>query len=214
MLENIRKRTKVIAASALVLAAGSSLGYLYYRSMSRREQEMRIFDSFDKDVVSKEVKYHFANEIKADVIYRQKEGKKSLFLKLLDDPNGLLVGCTKNELLIGDAQKEDSPAGSTYYVELDKNRINYREIHATFQFFEPIFNKSVDASIEVRIHMVKVGEEYKDIVEVKTAGSRALQEFIDMNDKEIEGAVINKMPEIDRILSVDDLVENLINLKK
>jgi hypothetical protein len=168
--------------------------------MSRIEQEMRIFDSFGSDVITKEVPYHYANGIKAKVIYRQKEGKKSLLLKLLDDPNGLLIKNT---------QKKDSPTGSTYYIELDEeNKINYREIHTTLEY------EGVDASVEVKICRIKEGEGYRVNTQVKTNGSMALQGVIDAYFDEVESSIADKMPEIDRVLSVDDLVRNLIDLKK
>ena len=196
--KNLRKNLKYLTA-ALVLSGGTSLG-LYYNSMSRIEQEMRIFDSFEKDIITKEVSYHYANGIKAEVIYRKKSGKKSLLLKLLDDPNGLLIDETP---------KEDSPVGSTYYMELDEeNKISYREIHTTLAY------EGVDASVEVRIKRVKVGEDYKDNTQVKTKGSMALQGVIDAYFDEVEYSIANKILEIDRILSVDDLVKNLISLKK
>ena len=205
MLENLIKRKKLLTGLAAVgVASLGYLGVMHYNSMSEREQEIKIFDSFDKSVVIKKESYHYANGIKADVIYRKKNNKRSLLLELLDDPHSLLIE---------DTPKNDPPIGSTYYIELDaENEVKFKEIDTTLEYYEPMFNKSVDASVNVKIHREKVEGVYKEKIEVYTKGSSALQKFIDLHFAEVEWEIFGKMPDIDKLLHTDDLLKELKSL--
>ncbi len=122
MLEDLVRKTKPVLAASLVLLLGTcSTARNEPVTLNKFFTERRIIEEEEtsQEKTRKEF-YKYGNGIEIDVFYRKRSKSKDLTIKVLKDPNNLLIK---------DTPKTDSAEGTTYYLffgETYFRKLNFR----------------------------------------------------------------------------------------